>query len=374
VSVTDEMDRLISPSLMGTILSSGYNVDFIDAEAIASVGIHYPILVLPPTDRLPTKTLHAIQRYVAGGGKVIVVGRAPSLDEDGKKLASGFPVVEEASLSAALHQAVAPDFVVDEDQDEVGFIRRKLPGRDVYFVANTSNHPVNVEAKFHTTHPFGQRWDVDSGDAISRVERVAPLSLAPYESAVFVFGDSPFAGASAQASGTMMTDLSSGWTRKFAGTGEQKVVSLPDDWSSTDQFYSGEVDYTKTFTAAGGIAFLEIDGGLPLEKPAATKGPGMRAWFDPPVREAAVVFVNGRRVGALWHPPYRLDLAGFLKQGENTIMIRVFNTAINAWAGQAARDYQPLIEKFGDRFQMQDLDQVKPVPSGLIGTVRLMGR
>ena len=100
----------------------------------------------------------------------------------------------------------------------------------------------------------------------------------------------------------------------------------------------------------------------------------MRAWYDPPVREAAIVFINGHRVGSLWHPPYRLAVGGFLKPGKNHIVIKVYNTAMNAWAALPPHDYQPLIAKYGDRFQMQDLDQVKPVPSGLLGTIHLVTR
>ncbi len=100
----------------------------------------------------------------------------------------------------------------------------------------------------------------------------------------------------------------------------------------------------------------------------------MRAWYDAPVRDAAIVTINGRRVGSLWHPPYRLPVAGFLKPGKNHIVIKVYNTAINAWAALPPHDYQPLIEKYGDRFQMQDLDQVKPAASGLLGTIRLVTR
>jgi hypothetical protein len=98
----------------------------------------------------------------------------------------------------------------------------------------------------------------------------------------------------------------------------------------------------------------------------------MRAWYDPPVREAAIIFVNGKRVGSLWHPPYRVDVHGALQPGQNQILIKVYNTAMNAWAALPPRNYKPLIARYGDRFQMQDLDQVSPVPSGLMGTVRLV--
>jgi hypothetical protein len=98
----------------------------------------------------------------------------------------------------------------------------------------------------------------------------------------------------------------------------------------------------------------------------------MRAYYDPPVREAALVAINGHAVGALWHPPYALDVSKYLKAGENHIEIRVYNTALNAWSALPPRDYKPLIATYGDRFQMQDLDKVKPVSSGLLGAVRLV--
>jgi len=61
-----------------------------------------------------------------------------------------------------------------------------------------------------------------------------------------------------------------------------------------------------------------------------------------------------------------------LVHGENRIEIHVFNTALNAWSALPPHDYKPLIEKYGDRFQMQDLDKVKPISSGLLGTVHLV--
>ena len=50
----------------------------------------------------------------------------------------------------------------------------------------------------------------------------------------------------------------------------------------------------------------------------------------------------------------------------------VYNTALNAWSALPPHDYAPLIAKYGDRFQMQDLNQVMPIPSGLLGGVRLV--
>jgi len=52
--------------------------------------------------------------------------------------------------------------------------------------------------------------------------------------------------------------------------------------------------------------------------------------------------------------------------------VHVFNTAINELAGQPPRDYSALYAKYGKRFEPQDMDNLKPVPSGLIGHVSLV--
>jgi hypothetical protein len=372
VSITQEMERLISPALMSAILSAGYNIDYIDADAINKLGIHYPLLVIPPTSRIPAQTLANIQHYLAGGGKVICVGGTPPIEGGAQHVA------DESSLGEALHNAVPPDFRLDGNINEIGFIRRKLPGADIYFVANTSNHPVSAQATFATTHKFGERWDAETGTAVPVSGPAAiPLGLAAYESAILVFSDTPSRGPVPVAAELPFADLSKDWKVTFTST--QKTIAEPvlADWikDPTTRFYSGEAVYERNLSLdklPAGEIFLEVEGGTPVTQPGTKTGPGMRAWYDPPVRDAAIVTINGRRVGSLWHPPYRLPVAGFLKPGNNHIVIKVYNTAINAWAALPPHDYQPLIAKYGDRFQMQDLDQVKPVPSGLLGTIRLV--
>jgi hypothetical protein len=374
VSVTQEMERLISPALMSAILSAGYNIDYIDADVINKLGIRYPVLVIPPTSRIPAETLANIQHYLAGGGKVICVGGTPPVEGRAQHVA------DESSLGESLHKAAHPDFQLDSNTDEIGFIRRKLPGADIYFVANTSNHPVAAQAAFATTHKFGQRWDAETG-AVAPLpgQGAIPLSLAAYESAIFVFSDTPSRGPVPAAAELQFADLSTDWKVTFTSTG--KTISEPvlTDWTSdpATRFYSGEAVYERNLTLdklPAGEIFLEVEGGAQVTQPTVRTGPGMRAWYDSPVRDAAIVTINGRRVGSLWHPPYRLPVAGFLKPGKNQIVIKVYNTAINAWAALPPHDYQPLIAKYGDRFQMQDLDQVKPAPSGLLGTIRLVTR
>ncbi len=132
---------------------------------------------------------------------------------------------------------------------------------------------------------------------------------------------------------------------------------------------SGTATYEKSVTVpAAGRFVLSFGEGTPV--PETPRRNGMRAWLESPVREAAVVYVNGRRAGSVWAPPYELEIS--LHGGENKLRIVLANLAINAMASQPLPDYKALIAKYGRRFEPQDMDEVKPLPSGLLGPIKLM--
>ena len=413
-TVTGAMSRLITPALMSAILSAGYNADFIDADAIDKVGLgHHSILVLPPTDRIPLGTLRKIAAWEKAGGKVVGIGHAPSIDPEGKTVAElstlskqlfdpakSTLVTDEAHLSDALHTAVKPDLDLSSSDDatrnQIGFIRRHLPNADIYYVVNTSNASLDTTANFATHHAFGEEWDPDTAAVSAASATSLPIHLDPYGSRVYVFSDTkPEVKPAPKSAGfAVPLDISSAWKVTFPGL--NKTVDEPNltDWIADPStlHYSGEAIYSrdvKMATQATVPVYLEVVGGkaLPgapnsppehavlgpdgLPNPLITRpGPGMHAYYDPPVREAALVTINGQPAGALWHPPYRLDVTKLLKPGLNHIEIHVFNTALNAWSALPPHDYKPLIAKYGDRFQMQDLDKVMPIPSGILGSIR----
>jgi hypothetical protein len=100
----------------------------------------------------------------------------------------------------------------------------------------------------------------------------------------------------------------------------------------------------------------------------------MQAWLDSPVREAALVFVNERLAGTVWLPPYQLDATKYLHAGDNQLRIVVGNLAINEMAGRALPSYRLLNDRYGERFRAQDLTNVQPLPSGILGDLRLVPR
>jgi len=153
-------------------------------------------------------------------------------------------------------------------------------------------------------------------------------------------------------------------------------------WTDSDatRYFSGQATYEKTVTVdaaqltSGHSLFLDFGEGTPVEAPERRSGSGMRAMLESPVHEAAVVFVNGQRAGSVWCPPYQLEVGGLLHAGANSLRIVVANLAINALAIQPAPDRKPLVAKYGDRFQDQDMSNLQPVPAGLLGPVRLVSK
>ena len=53
------------------------------------------------------------------------------------------------------------------------------------------------------------------------------------------------------------------------------------------------------------------------------------------VEFAADVFVNGEKVRTLWAPPYRCEIGGFVRDGENELRVDVTSTWFNRLAFDA---------------------------------------
>jgi hypothetical protein len=397
---------------MATVLDAGYNIDYIDAASIDKLGaVPYPVLLLPATNRIPLGTYKKIANYAANGGKLIATGRLPTLapglkqQSDSAEIASlsdklfensnhaGVLVGSLGDLADALHRALPPDVNATGQVDGLGFIHRKLTGSDVYFVVNTSNRPIDGSIHFRSMRVAAEVWNPENGEILDKIhlrdKALIPLVLSPYESRVFVLQDkfddkSEGPVEKAQSSRTedhQLAELNSGWQIQFPGSVSSEALSKLTSWSELPgkQYYSGEAIYTRAVTIDQALApnaqfFLDFGTGTPTTDTRPPNAPGTQAFLDPPIREAAIIFVNGKKAGSLWHAPYRIDISKFVHRGENQIEIHVYNTAINELAGQPVRDDSALIAKYGKRFSAQDMDHLQPLSSGLLGPITLVER
>jgi hypothetical protein len=384
------------------ILDAGFNLDLIDGDAIDAFGIRYPVLVLPGVNRLPLATYQKIEEYARHGGIVIATRSLPSTapglvnaDSDGKRIqeisqrlfrdkgAPGHFLEDENQLGDLVAGNLRPDVVFSPKTPEIAFNHRRLSTGDLYFIANTTNQPHRVAAKFRSTARYAEWWDAFTG-RISPIEDPARIEvlLQPYESRLIYLTNSasttkPGRSRSKDAHASVI-DLSRDWNLRFSGLNQTIHMAALHSWNEEESFkyYSGQVAYEKTIELPAGVStanslVLDFGEGKPVAKPDPLPAFNLRAYLEGPVREAAEVYVNGQRAGVVWHPPYTVDVTSLLKAGRNELRIVVGNTAVNSLASRALPDYRLLNDRYGERFIPQGMDNLQALPSGLLDGLRL---
>ena len=401
-SIDESLQGSLVSKVVPQILDSGFNVDFIDADAIDTVGIPHHVLVLPGIDRLPAATYQRIEDFARRGGIVVATNSLPSTapglleaESEGRQIreisqrlfhasdAVGHFISDETQLGSLLPTLLTPDVVLSPKTPRIGFAHRKLASGDLYFVVNTSNRSHHVQATFRDAGKHAEWWDPFTG-GISAVKNPSSvdLDLQPYESRLILFADDATKTDKTQPAAHIVLktiDLTTNWNLTFSDTNRTVPMPKLHSWSDdpTFKYYSGQVVYEKSFALSSenvhsaGSAVLDFGEGRPIDEPNPLPQFSMKAYFEAPIRDAAEVYVNGERAGFVWHPPYTIDVTNFLRTGRNTVRMVVGNTAINSLAGHALPPYHLLNERYGERFTPQDMGNLQALPSGILGGLRL---
>jgi hypothetical protein len=114
-----------------------------------------------------------------------------------------------------------------------------------------------------------------------------------------------------------------------------KLISWSEHADAGVRYFSGTATYTKT-----------------IEAPADFVGAGRRAWLDlGDVQVIAEVKLNGRDLGTLWKPPFRVDVTEALKPGRNELEVKVTNLWVNRLIGDEQlpvdREWTPVPRRGG---------------------------
>src|SRR5664279_406526 len=130
---------------------------------------------------------------------------------------------------------------------EIGFLHRKLPTGELYFVANTSNEDKHVTAQFRDRAAHAEMWDGFSGEisGIPNPENIQ-LDLAPYESRLIFFSDAAKPAApQPERHEVLQADLSHDWKVSFPSASLSIDMSQLSSWSddARTKFFSGQVNY-----------------------------------------------------------------------------------------------------------------------------------
>ena len=336
----------------------GYGFDFVDADALAhrlsvdhgdlvtASGMRYRLLYLGGnSSRMTLAVLRRLQALVEQGA-VLVGSRpqsSPSLADDPANFAAtadalfGKGAHGKGRVFATLAQALAalhlpPDFSYDKrDPDtQLMTLHRRLADGDLYFVSNRRDRPASVTGTFRVATGIPELWDAVSGEIhradFTRHDGQSAVTLAlPAYGSVFVLfrgaSDAPMQVAPAT---TTVAKLNGPWRIAFQpdrGAPAQITQTALQSWSASKipgvRYFSGTGSYTTNFD---------------LPKTAL----GEHLWLDlGDVRELASVSLNGKDLGIVWTPPFRLDITGAARPGRNVLTVRVTNLWVNRLIGDA---------------------------------------
>jgi hypothetical protein len=221
------------------------------------------------------------------------------------------------------------------NEHDVDYIHRRTPEGDVYFVSNKTARPLDVACTFRVSGRTPELWMPDTGEiracvAYESVEGGTrmPLRLAPHDSVFVVFRsgtrgtltiDDTTAPVETRAiAGPWQVSFPAGWGAPASKTFNE-LTSWTEDSDEGVRYFSGVASYHNEFTLApGGVTT------------------GKRWYLDlGHVRFVAEVYVNGRSVGILWKPPFRVDITDAVRPGANELAVEVANTWSNRLVGDA---------------------------------------
>ncbi|MGP9682290.1 glycosyl hydrolase [Brachybacterium sp. AOP3-A1-3] len=394
----------IGPEIPAAIRRAGYDLDLVDDQALDLLEARSAsVVVLPRVTRLRHPARAWLDAVREAGGTVIAVD-SPAYPEG--------IAADAASLPEVLARSLAPDMALEGGGGEIGVVHRRLADGDVYFVANTGPQVRAVGLTPRIRRARCEQWDPRNPGAGTTTHQggVATVTLHPYEATVLVASGEVVSEAvvpeavvsEAVVSETVVPDPdrgTSGAGRESArpdalrldgpwrftprvgrgvgrgvglgeglvagsgeGSGEEPVeVQLPHRWGTEPPLVSGTYETTVVVEPGwcddASALVLDLGPSRILEN-STRQAASYRVLLAPPVREIAVVSVDGREAGVIWDAPHRLDLTDVLRPGENTLRLEVHGTAAPLVAADpsAAGIVAASRDEYGRRFDQQDLD------------------
>jgi hypothetical protein len=382
---------------------AGYNFDYINADAlihelsvsngrlVTKSGMSYRVLVLDKYSRhMSLPVLRAIHKLVEQGA--VVAGEkpldTPSLADDPAEfkrisdelfgqgrtgmrvLGKGKVYVGQNAAAALKAMNVAPDFdyAKPDNGSQILFIHRKLANGDLYFLDNRGDRGATIDATFRVTGKAPELWYSETGEespasyTISNGRTTVPLHFEPWGT-VFVAFLKPARQASLTLPPTTETQLATvggAWNVAFqpdrgapASATFDKLISWTDSSDNGIKYFSGKGTYTTALQAAPNWF-----------------GKGARLWIDlGDVKNLAVVTVNGKELGTVWHAPYRVDATSALQPGANQISVQVINSWVNRLIGD--QQFDATTKYTFTTWKTYKADSPL-LPSGLIGPVAVV--
>lgn len=389
-----------------TLYRAGHTYDFISDRYLAKVafsdgalrtgGVSYRAVVVPQIQFISVETFEKLTTLAQFGATILVQGRLPAdvpglgnldarrqkfkelsaklsftpSDADGIQtatLGSGRFLMGE-NLDALMTRAGAKaETMVSQN---LSFIRRAYPDGYAYFIVNQGTSPIDGYVSLQRGGASVAIFDPLTGDkglawTRSRTGGApfeAMVQLAPGDSCILRTYNTPAQGAgySYWTASEQATPVTGNWSVKFTTGGPQlpaaaQMTELKSwtDLSDAAKIFSGTATYSLNFIKpAVDAAAWRLDLGT--------------------VHESARVSLNGKEIATLIKAPYHVTiLPEMLRAGENSLEVSVSNLMANRVIDMDNKGIE--FRRFYNA-NMQRMPSWKgstPLPSGLIGPVRL---
>jgi len=331
----EEADR--STTKLGwQLLEHQVDWDYFDEQSLSSVatiadggfknlsGQVYRAIVVPSSTVITKTGLERFQAFVKAGGKLIFVGKTPTLlvdktfrdAKDAPDLSFATLIEPSGDITPRVLAALPkPDVKVDAEFPRLTYMHRIWADGDMYFFFNESNkeesRTVTVAGKGQT-----QVWDCGQGQVHGMSGATAegdsvrfPLILKPYESKLITISPNAVAGFGSEpalVTGTTLMELDGDWTLDLNG---QHLTTPLKSWQDLGAAsFVGPAIYHKQITLsalpAGKRVILEVENGSEFIRPT----------------------VNGAVFDGQGWQAYRWDITTALQPGANDLQFTVYGT------------------------------------------------
>jgi len=387
-----------------------------DGRLVLPDGMSYRMMVLPNRPGISPAVLRKLKELVAAGATVIgprpahatgltdyprcdaeVARLAAELWGDldgqtvtGRRFGKGRIFWGQGARDVLQADGVPMDveFVGAPADADLNYIHRRDGDVDIYFVANRAPHSVQVDVVFRVDGKLPEIWDPLTGEMRAatayRVDghpapvasdapeagklparrTTVPLEFAPCGSLFVVFRKPAETGTAPTAKRNFPRwaphyELAGPWTVRFDPRwGGPASALFPEltSWTKRPEpgikFYSGTATYEKSFDC-----------------PESLGTSGRRLALDlGQVKMLAEVRLNGKNLGVLWVPPFRVDVTEAIRARGNRLEIDV----VNFWPNRVIGDQSLPEEQRLTRTNIRKLTQETPLlESGLLGPVTI---
>jgi hypothetical protein len=226
---------------------------------------------------------------------------------------------------------IMPDFA--SSSGNMAWTHRRDGETDIYFLSNQLPGERVVECDFRVTGKIPELWDAADGShrvaavyAIGKSTTTLSLKFDPAGSVFVIFrkpAESSATGGTNWTQYKKVQEIPGSWTATFdpawGGPGKVKFPKLGDWTKRTEpgiRYYSGTAVYETTFdltNTSTGKNGTVLDLGR--------------------VKNLAQVELNGKDLGILWKPPFRVPVGGLLKPKSNRLVVRITNLWPNRMIG-----------------------------------------